>query len=321
MRTVRPFRYTDERRRVLRRARHLEWWTLAYLASAVALLYLTLGSSQAMRAAWLEDMLSLLPPIAFLVTSHLARREPTERFPFGFHRALAIGHLAAGLALAGMGSYILFDSVTALVRLEHPVIGSITLFGEVIWLGWLMLPVLLWSGVPAVTLGRRKLPLAAALDNKVLRADADMNKADWLTAAAAMVGVIGVGAGWWWMDAAAAGVIALDVLWDGIRNTRGAVADLMDQRPVTVSRGEHDPVIRRLKEHFDTLPWVARTQLRLREQGELLVGEVFLVPHDPDAPGLLRAAADAVRDAKRLDWKLYELTVVLEPPGERSDAS
>jgi divalent metal cation (Fe/Co/Zn/Cd) transporter len=62
-------------------------------------------------------------------------------------------------------------------------------------LGWLMLPALAWSGLPAVFLGRAKISLAEELHNKVLYADAKMNKADWLTASAAMVGVVGIGSG------------------------------------------------------------------------------------------------------------------------------
>jgi len=43
----------------LRKARRLEWLTIAYLVSAVGLLALVLGSSQAMKTAWFEDLLSL----------------------------------------------------------------------------------------------------------------------------------------------------------------------------------------------------------------------------------------------------------------------
>ena len=58
-----------------------------------------------------------------------------------------------------------------------------------------MLPALAYSALPSVLLGRAKIPLAEELHNKVLYADAKMNKADWLTAGAAMVGVVGIGFG------------------------------------------------------------------------------------------------------------------------------
>ena len=58
---------TPERRETLRRARRLEWITIAFFVAAVALLALMLGPSQAMKTAWFEDLLSLIPPVAFLL--------------------------------------------------------------------------------------------------------------------------------------------------------------------------------------------------------------------------------------------------------------
>ena len=80
----------DEQRDALRRAVKLEWITIGVLVVTVTLMFLVLGSSQAMRTAWVEDMLSFLPPIAFLVASRLIRRAPTEDHPYGFHRATGI---------------------------------------------------------------------------------------------------------------------------------------------------------------------------------------------------------------------------------------
>ena len=66
-------RLPEEQRAALHKARKLEWLTIAFLAVTVTLVFLVLGSSQAMKAAWIEDLLSFLPPIAFLVA---ARVEP-----------------------------------------------------------------------------------------------------------------------------------------------------------------------------------------------------------------------------------------------------
>ena len=46
----------------LRRAVRLEVLTLVYAASVVVLMHLVMGSSQAMKAAWVEDMLMFIPP-------------------------------------------------------------------------------------------------------------------------------------------------------------------------------------------------------------------------------------------------------------------
>ena len=62
-----------EQRELLRRAIRLEWVTLVFLAVTVTLVGLTVGSSQAMRAAFFEDLLSFIPPIAFLIAVRIIR--------------------------------------------------------------------------------------------------------------------------------------------------------------------------------------------------------------------------------------------------------
>ena len=73
------------------------------MVTAIALVYATMGSSQAMKTAWIEDMLALVPPLAFLVAVRRARKRPTADHPYGFHRSTAIGHLTASVALLTVG--------------------------------------------------------------------------------------------------------------------------------------------------------------------------------------------------------------------------
>lgn len=42
----------------LARARRLEWWTLGWMSSVVLVMWLVMGSSQAMKTALVEDVLS-----------------------------------------------------------------------------------------------------------------------------------------------------------------------------------------------------------------------------------------------------------------------
>jgi cation diffusion facilitator family transporter len=299
---------TPEGQEKLRRARRLEWITIAYLVSAVGILALVLGSSQAMKTAWFEDLLSLIPPIAFLVSERYNSRAPTERFPYGFHRTVSVGHLCAALALFAMGGYLFVESVAKLVAAEHPTIGAITLFGQTFWLGWLMIPALLWSGLPAVFLGRAKMPLARDLHNKVLYADADMNKADWLTAGAAMVGVVGIGFGLWWADAAAAALISLDITKDGLKNLRHAVNDLMDQTPTTVAHDDVDPLRDRVAAKLNEFAWVEDAEVRLREEGQVYFGEAFVVPSD--ASDLTEKLEEALEELRDLDWRVHDVAIM-----------
>ena len=293
--------------RVLKKATRLEWLTIVYLLSAIVFIYLTLGSSQAMKIAWLEDMLSLIPPIVFLITTRVRTRSPSQRFPYGYHRAVSIGYLCASLALFLMGAFLLLDSSMKLLSAEHPTIGTVRLFGHTIWLGWLMLPALAWSALPAAILGRIKMPLARQLHDKILLADAKMNKADWLTAAAAMAGVIGIAYGLWWADAVAAMVISFDILYDGVENLKIVVTDLMDRAPVQVGEESLDPLRTRAERALEDLPWVREAQVRLREEGHVYFGEAFVVPRTED--GLVRKIEEAVEGLHALDWRLHDIVI------------
>ena len=107
---MRRFELPRELEECQRKAIRLEWLTLAYMLSAIVLLFLTLGQSQAMKAAWIEDLLSLLPPAAFLIASRLRNRDPSEKFPWGMHRAVTVAYVFAALALLVMGGYVFVDS-------------------------------------------------------------------------------------------------------------------------------------------------------------------------------------------------------------------
>ncbi|GAA1340936.1 cation diffusion facilitator family transporter [Saccharothrix algeriensis] len=291
-----------------RRAVRLEWWTIAFFAAAVALLAVTLGQSQAMKAAWIEDMLGLVPPAAFLVADRFRNRPPDRRFPYGYHRAVSVAFLAGSVALLGLGGYVVYDSAARLLAGERAPIGLVELFGVQLWLGWLMIAVLLATMVPAILLGRAKLRIARELHDKVLYADAEMNRADWLTAAAAVLGVLGIGFGLWWADAVAALVIGGDIVRDGVRTTRGAVADLMDDRPRVVDGSRPHPTPDALLAGVLDHDWIADAWLRVREEGHVFVGELLVVPV-AGVDRLVERLEELQRWARAFDWRVHDLVV------------
>jgi divalent metal cation (Fe/Co/Zn/Cd) transporter len=293
---------------VLTASIRIEWATLVFLAITIALVYLVLGNSQAMKAAWVEDLLSLAPPIAFLIAVRIVNRRPTRRHPYGFHRSVGIAHLVAGLALFTMGAYLIVDSAAGLVAGEHPAIGSVELFGHVVWLGWLMMAVMALTIPLPIYFGHRKMTLAKELHDKVLYADADMNKADWQTAAGSIVGVAGIGLGIWWLDSAAAIFIAASILWDGVKNLRGAVTDLMDSRAKTFDDGEPHPLGRTITRYLRRLRWVEEAGVRMRDQGHVLHVEAFVVPKRGKVS--LRDLTEARDGCIALDWKLADVVIV-----------
>src|SRR5438309_4254220 len=182
------------------------------------------------------EILSLIPPVLFLFGDRISRRPPNRLYPFGHERAVSAGYVGAAVALLLVGVYLLFDGGMKLAMRQHPTIGGFPLFGHVIWIGWLGIAVLLWSGVPAHFIGEAKRKSAAVLHDKTLAADADINAADWQSAAAAIVGLIGVGFGLWWADSAAAVLISLEIIRSGWTELRTALGDIMDRRPKTIDQ-------------------------------------------------------------------------------------
>lgn len=312
MRARTPFQLPSDQEQTLRRAVLYEWLTILSLITITVVMYLTMGASQAMRTAWIEDVLSLIPPISFLIAMRFRNRQPTEEFPYGYRRVTLLAFLMASVAILVLGLYMLYDSSMSLINQEHPTLGHFNLFGWYIWSGWVMIVALIYSMIPPIILGHLKLPLATALHEKTLHADATMNKDDWLTAGAAIIGVFGLGLGWWWADAVAAGFIALEVLSDGVTNVRRAMSDLMDQRPTAVDDGKALNIDRRITEHVCRLPAVCDAAVRLREEGHVFSGELFVILDSEQVNGetIARTVEQIAEDAATVDWRVHNLVVM-----------
>ena len=296
---------------MLRHAVRLELWTLFFLATIVAVMYLVMGSSQAMKSAWVEDLLSLLPPSMFLLTAWLERKPPNEKYPFGFHRVGSLGFFAAACALLVMGGYLLFDSAMSLIRAEHPTIGTVELFGQRIWLGWLMIAALAYSVVPPVILGRLKKKPSESISDKILHTDADMNAADWQTGLAGIAGIAGIAVGWWWADAVAAGLISFSILKDGLTNVRIALAELLDGAPRELASDSIPPAAASIRDELRRR--YPGSDVRLRETGRYIRAVIVDTLDDE----LARPKRETLAGSEQA-WRLIEISraVADEKPPE-----
>lgn len=306
----------DDIRKTLDRAERLEWWSLGFLLSIIVVMYFAMGSSQAMKTAWIEDTLSLIPPILFLITRKIETKPPTRFYPYGFHRVGSLGFFLSATALTGMGAFLIYDSGSALLLREHPTIGNVQFLGLDVWLGWLMIAALVYSIIPPVILGHKKLPLAHKAMDKILHTDAQMNAADWKTGAAGIAGIVGIGFGFWWADAAAAGFIAIDILRDGLRAMRISVAELLDGAPRKLDSPDIHPLVDRLGQHLERD--ASGMTVKIRETGRFVRASV-----EPDAGRAL--PEDQARRIGGEDdaWRLIAVnrTLTQELPATGADRS
>lgn len=300
----------DELKQPMARAIRLQWWNIGWTLSIVVVMGLVLGSSQTMKTAWTEDLLSLIPPVVFLVATRLEKKGRSARFPFGFERANGLGFFIAAAALTAVGLHLLYEAITTLIVAEHPPVTSIELFGHGIWLGWLMLAAQAYALVPPLVIGRMELPLARTLNDKLLHTDALMKKADWMTGAAGIGGIVGLGLGWWWADALAAGLISLDIVHDGWGALRRSTAELIDGAPRALDGTDVADEATRLHDALDAR--YPGSDVLIRETGRLMRVEVFGVKPEGDPPSL----DDLWPGPPDRAWRLGQVTFSARPLGE-----
>ncbi|MDN3724135.1 cation diffusion facilitator family transporter [Aequorivita sp. SDUM287046] len=309
MKQFKDFELPPDLQPVMKKVRKLEYITIAYLISVTVLMYLVMGTSQAMKTAWLEDVLSMLPAISFLIASRIYDRPANATFPYGYHRVFSIAFLTGSVALFGMGLYLAVDSLINLIKMEHPTIGSTFIFGHQIWMGWIMIAALIYSGAPAVWLGYKKLPLAKKLHNKILYTDADTQKADYMTALAAIIGIVGIGFGLWWADALAALFISFSVMKDGYKNLRNAICDLMDRYPVDIEKEKPHPIVKHIEEMVNGWDWVIDSHAKFREEGQVFIGEVQIRPREQT--DIIKNLVKGREEILAYHWKIHEVTLTV----------
>jgi divalent metal cation (Fe/Co/Zn/Cd) transporter len=269
----------------------LEWWNVGWTISVIIVMGLAMGGSQAMKTAWVEDTLGLVPPIAFLIAERYERRAANAKHHYGYDRVNGLGFLVAAVALAAVGLFLLKDAVTALISAEHVTIGSIRLFGRDVWLGWFMLAAQAYATIPPLIIGRKELPLATKTRDKLIHTDALMNRANWQTGVAGFLGVALLGCGWWWADSVAAILIAASIIQDGWNSLKVAASELIDGVPRELGEdklsGDAKKVATALKAEFP------QARVLMRETGRYLRAELVGVAqpegfhaHKFDVPGL-----------------------------------
>lgn len=181
----------------------LAWW----MTGSVALL------SDA-----LESTVNVATALAALIAIRVAERPADAGHPYGHHKAEFFSAVLEGVMIILAALLILRETYAGFLEpraLDAPIQGLLVN-------GVATAVNALWSWV-LISRGRRERSPALVADGKHLLTDV-------VTSAGVVLGVLlAVETGWWVLDPALAGLVALNILWSGWGVVRDSLSGLMDE--------------------------------------------------------------------------------------------
>lgn len=224
------------------------------------------------------------PSIGVLVGASRARAPRTADYPAGLARLSSVTLLASAIKAAVAGAAIVLIAIVAGVR------GGL----DAAPLSPIALAALAWAALPPLAVARALRVQADATGDRVLHAAADRAAGAWRLGVLAAAGFV-VG------DAIAAVAVGALLVHDGARAAIRAGLALADRLPRRPDGRALDPVLGVVLGELARTPWVTRWDLRLREHGVEIAGEVLVeVPRDLRAHELVLLTERLHRADRRL---------------------
>lgn len=84
--------------------------------------------------------------------------------------------------------------------------------------------------------------------------------------------------------------------------------ELIDHRRLGIEKDKKDTIKEKMKDELEHLDWVSHASVRLREVGNLVTDEAYIVPQDEK--NLLDNLNQATDVVNNLDWRVYNVIVV-----------
>ena len=271
------------------------WISLAILVATAMLQAVVVlwSGSVALLGDTLHNVADALTAVPLLFAFALARRQPTQRYPYGYGRA---EDLAGVFVVAMISLSAVLAGWQAIDRLIHP--QQVTALVAVAGAGVVGFLGNEWVARYRISVGRR-------IGSAALVADGLPARTDGLTTLAVVLGAGGTAIGWHWADPVVGLLIAVAIL--------GVLRSAAAQVGLRLMDGVDPELTRRAHAALAAVPEVAAVaDLRLRWIGHTLRAEVVLET-DPtrtvlDAQTVRDEALQALRIAlPRLDGAVIEL--------------
>ncbi|KAB0666905.1 cation transporter [Oryzomonas japonica] len=174
------------------------------------------GRSDAVFADGIESACDFVALFSTMVALKLGRKPFDEKHPYGHGRAESLAALFVSLVIVITGSWILVESVHAIIDRDFKSPGLIAVFAAFITI------------IIKEWLYRFSQKTGARLESPALLAVAKDHRKDAITSVSTLVGVGGAYFGWGIMDPLAAGLTSFFILHIGFQTFRESANDLMD---------------------------------------------------------------------------------------------
>jgi len=175
-----------------------------------------LGNSVALVADAIHSLSDLVTDLIVLFTHRIGKMPQDEDHPYGHGRAETIGATVIGLLIIVTGIGVTYETWDAIDEVSEQVPGLLAASAA-------LLSILINEGLFHYT--RR---VGEATKSPSLIANAWHHRSDAFSSIAALVGIIGAGQGFAFMDPLAGAVVGCMIVKVGIDITRQGVRDLMD---------------------------------------------------------------------------------------------
>ncbi len=176
-----------------------------------------IANSSALIADGIHSLSDLFTDFLVVIVLRLSHRGPDTNHPWGHARFETVGTVILGLLLVAVGALMAYDSLQALFD-EQPAVAP----------GWPALLVAAMSIVGKEWIFRYTYRVGKELDSDLIIANAWHSRTDAFSSIVVFLAVAGAMAGWWWLDALAAVIVALfigKIGWDLISRS---IIELVD---------------------------------------------------------------------------------------------
>jgi cation diffusion facilitator family transporter len=242
------------------------------------------GRSDAVFADGIESACDFVAIFATMMALKLGRQPFDANHPYGHGRAESLAALMVSLVIFATGSWILFESVIAVINRDFKSPGLVAVaaaFFTIIIKEWLY---------------RFSEKTGRKLESPALLAIAKDHRKDAVTSVSTLVGVVGAFCGFGIMDPLAAALTSFIILHIGYQTFREAAHDLMDGS----APADFIDALQTLAEGVERVEHVH--EMRARRSGQYMIVDLKL-EMDPDMT--VKESHEVATNVKKLIFDKY----------------